>query len=48
MNTNDLLVQIEALLVTHEDKKHKAKQASQPDHADKKANGTRRKATATR
>jgi DNA-binding response OmpR family regulator len=27
MNTHDLLVQIEALLVTHEDKKQKAKQA---------------------
>ena len=33
MNTNDLLLQIEALLVTHEDKKQKAKQASQPDYA---------------
>lgn len=50
MNTNDLLLQIEALLVTHEDKKQKAKQASQPDYAvaaAKKANGTRRKAAAT-
>ncbi len=50
MNTNDLLLQIEALLVTHEDKKQKAKQASQPDYAvatAKRANGTRRKATAT-
>jgi len=51
MNTNDLLVQIEALLVTHEDKKHRAKQGVQPDYAAadekaKKANGTRRKATA--
>lgn len=51
MNTNDLLVQIEALLVTHEDKKQKAKQGSQPDYTSassvKKANGTRRKAAAT-
>jgi DNA-binding response OmpR family regulator len=52
MNTNDLLLQIEALLVTHEDKKQKAKQASQPDYAAagahaKKPNGTRRKAAAT-
>jgi DNA-binding response OmpR family regulator len=47
MNTNDLLVQIEALLVTHEDKKHKAKQASQPDYAGKKTDGARRKATLT-
>jgi DNA-binding response OmpR family regulator len=55
MNTNDLLVQIEALLVTHEDKKHRAKQSVQPDYAAagpaadvaaKKSNGTRRKATA--
>jgi DNA-binding response OmpR family regulator len=55
MNTNDLLVQIEALLVTHEDKKHRAKQRVQPDYAAaapavdqeaKKSNGTRRKATA--
>ncbi len=28
MNTNDLLRQIESLLVTHEDKKHKEKQAA--------------------
>jgi DNA-binding response OmpR family regulator len=52
MNTNDLLVQIEALLVTHEDKKQKARQASQPEYATtsngaKKSNGTRRKAAAT-
>lgn len=52
MNTNDLVVQIEALLVTHEDKKQKAKQASQPDYATasngaKKSNGARRKAAAT-
>ena len=55
MNTNDLLVQIEALLVTHEDKKHRAKQRVQPDyaaagpaadHEAKKSNGTHRKATA--
>jgi DNA-binding response OmpR family regulator len=55
MNTNDLLVQIEALLVTHEDKKHRAKQSVKPDYAAagpaadqgaKKSNGTRRKATA--
>lgn len=32
MNTNDLLLQIEALLVTHEDKKQKAKQSVQPDY----------------
>ena len=51
----DLLVQIEALLVTHEDKKHRAKQKVQPDYAaagqaadreTKKSNSTRRKATA--
>lgn len=52
MHTNDLLLQIEALLVTHEDKKQKAKQSSQPDYAAasdgaRKANGTRRKAAAT-
>ncbi|MDQ1693119.1 MAG: hypothetical protein QOH85_654 [Acidobacteriaceae bacterium] len=57
MNTNDLLVQIEALLVTHEDKKHRAKQSVQPDyaaavpaakhHEAKKSNGTRRKAPAS-
>jgi DNA-binding response OmpR family regulator len=50
MNTHDLLLQIEALLVTHEDQKQKAKQASQPDYAAataKRANGTRRKAAAT-
>lgn len=55
MNTNDLLMQIEALLVTHEDKKHRAKQSVRPDyaaagpvadHEAKKSNGTRRKATA--
>lgn len=50
MNTNDLLVQIEALLVTHEDKKQKAKQV-QPDYAaaasPEKAAGTRRKASAS-
>ncbi len=32
MNTNDLLVQLEALLVTHEDKKQRAKHAAQSDH----------------
>lgn len=47
MNTNDLLLQIEALLVAHEDKKHKAKQASQSDHTGKKANGSRRKTAVT-
>jgi DNA-binding response OmpR family regulator len=51
MNTNDLLLQIEALLVTHEDKKQKAKQASQPDYAasngGRKPNSARRKAAAT-
>jgi DNA-binding response OmpR family regulator len=56
MNTNDLLVQIEALLVTHEDKKHRAKQGVQPDYTAatavgdqeaKKSNSTRRKATAS-
>src|SRR6202012_1468193 len=50
MNTNDLLLQIEALLVTHEDKKHKAKQGAQPDYiaasADKKSTA-RRKAAAS-
>lgn len=48
MNTNDLLLQIEALLVTHEDKKHKAKQVrsalSEIDGAQKKNNHS--KATA--
>ncbi len=48
MGTNDLLLQIEALLVSHEDKKHKAKQAAQPAYAAaeppaKKTSGTRRK-----
>jgi DNA-binding response OmpR family regulator len=52
MNTNDLLLQIEALLVTHEDKKHKAKQGVQPayvaaDAGSKKSNGVRRKAVAS-
>jgi hypothetical protein len=52
MNTNDLVLQIEALLVTHEDKKQKAKPGVQPDYAAaasevKKGNGTRRKATAS-
>ena len=51
MNTNDLLLQIEALLVTHEDKKHKAKQGAQPDYiaasADKKSSSARRKAAAS-
>jgi len=49
MNTNDLLLQIEALLVTHEDKKHKAKAGVQPDYtaASRKGNGARRKATAS-
>lgn len=47
MNTNDLLLQIEALLVTHEDKKQKTKQSSQPEYAVKKANATRRNAAAT-
>jgi DNA-binding response OmpR family regulator len=50
MNTNDLVLQIEALLVTHEDKKHKAKAGVQPDYAaaatSRKSNGARRKATA--
>jgi DNA-binding response OmpR family regulator len=51
MNTNDLVLQIEALLVTHEDKKQKAKQGVQPDYAaaaTKKSNGVRRKAVAER
>jgi hypothetical protein len=52
MNTNDLVLQIEALLVTHEDKKQKAKQGVQPDYAAaaaaKKGNGARRKAVAER
>jgi hypothetical protein len=50
MNTNDLLLQIEALLVTHEDKKQKAKAGVQPDYAaatPRKSNGVRRKATAS-
>jgi DNA-binding response OmpR family regulator len=52
MNTNDLLNQIEALLVTHEDKKQKARQAGQSEYAAagsgaKKTNGVRRKAAAT-
>lgn len=46
MNTNDLLLQIEALLVTHEDKKQKAKQV-QPAYATaKKPDSSSRKATA--
>lgn len=52
MNTNDLLLQIEALLVTHEDKKHKAKPGAAPAHtaesAAKKTNGARRKVAADR
>ena len=52
MNTNDLLVQIEALLVTHEDKKQKTKQAVQPDYAAAasnagKAGNARRKAASS-
>ena len=48
MNTNDLLLQIEALLVTHEDKKQKAKAGVQADYAaSRKTNGVRRKATAS-
>ena len=54
MNTNDLLGQIEALLVTHEDNKQRAKQASQPDHRGEtthkqngKAEAGRRKTAAT-
>lgn len=52
MNTNDLLNQIEALLVTHEDKKQKARQAGHPEYEAvgsgvKKTNVARRKATAT-
>ena len=49
MNTSDLVLQIEALLVTHEDKKQKAKQGVQPDYvaAAKKGNAARRKATAS-
>jgi DNA-binding response OmpR family regulator len=35
MNTNDLLVQIEALLVTHEDKKRKEKEQSLQPAADR-------------
>lgn len=45
MNTNDLLLQIEALLVTHEDKKQKAKQSVQPDYV---AASTSRKPAAGR
>ena|SRR5882757_69893 len=51
MNTNDLVLQIEALLVTHEDKKQKGKQGVQPDYTasdPKKSNGARRKAVAER
>jgi DNA-binding response OmpR family regulator len=52
MNTNDLVLQIEALLVTHEDKKQKAKQGVQPAYVaasgSKKSNGARRKAAAER
>lgn len=49
MNTNDLVLQIEALLVTHEDKKQKAKQGVQPAYAaDPKKTGARRKAVAER
>ncbi|HEY3989320.1 MAG TPA: response regulator [Acidobacteriaceae bacterium] len=53
MNTNDLVLQIEALLVTHEDKKQKARPGVQPDYAiaassAKKGNGIRRKAAAER
>ena len=51
MNTNDLLLQIEALLVTHEDKKQKSKPGVQPDYAaasaTRKSHSTRRKATAS-
>jgi DNA-binding response OmpR family regulator len=51
MNTNDLLLQIEALLVTHEDKKQKAKQGVQPDYAaasaSRKPSAGRRKAAAS-
>jgi DNA-binding response OmpR family regulator len=51
MNTHDLLLQIEALLVTHEDKKHKGKAEVKPDYAPtsaaRKGVGGRRKATAS-
>lgn len=52
MNTNDLLVQIEALLVTHEDKKHRAKLSVQAEHAvagdsAKKSNTSARRKAAT-
>jgi DNA-binding response OmpR family regulator len=51
MNTNDLLLQIEALLVTHEDKKQKAKQSVQPDYvaasASRKPAAGRRKVAAS-
>jgi DNA-binding response OmpR family regulator len=51
MNTNDLLLQIEALLVTHEDKKQKGKQGVQPDYAaasaSRKPAASRRKAAAS-
>lgn len=46
MNTNDLLVQIEALLVTHEDKKQRAKHTAQSDRAaapETRKSDTRRK-----
>lgn len=46
MNTNDLLLQIEALLVTHEDKKQKGKQSVQPDYA--AASGSRKPAAGRR
>ncbi len=50
MNTNDLLLQIESLLVTHEDKKHKAKQVraaySAAEEDEKKSSSDSRKATA--
>ena len=42
MNTNDLLVQIEALLVTHEDKKRHEESGLQPAAGEAKASGPKR------
>jgi len=42
MNTNDLLVQIEALLVTHEDKKRREASALQPAGGEAKASSAKR------
>ena len=51
MNTSDLLLQIEALLVTHEDKRQKGKQGVRPDYVaastSQKQVNNRRKAAAS-